>query len=79
MNEERIKAFARIADIHAYSISDADPSVNWYKVRDEKFAEMLVRECADLADLADLADVHKCQWIGGNILTYFGLKYERTS
>ena len=46
MNEERIKAFADHADRYAYSISDADPSVNWYKVRDEKFAELIATYCA---------------------------------
>ena len=35
-----------------------------------KFAELLIRECADIADLAD---ENKCEWIGGNILTHFGV------
>jgi hypothetical protein len=37
----------------------------------EKFAELVVRECADIADLAD---ENKCEWIGGNILTHFGVE-----
>jgi len=36
----------------------------------EKFAELIVRECAKVADLAD---ENKCEWIGGNILTHFGV------
>jgi hypothetical protein len=47
MNEQRIKSFADHADRYAYSISDSDPSVNWYTVRDQKFAELLIRECAN--------------------------------
>jgi len=37
----------------------------------EKFAELIVRECAKIADVAD---VNKCEWIGGNILTHFGVE-----
>ena len=37
----------------------------------QKFAELIVRECAEIADLAD---ENKCEWIGGNILTHFGVK-----
>ena len=37
----------------------------------ERFAELIVRECARVADLAD---ENKCEWIGGNILTHFGVE-----
>ena len=37
----------------------------------EKFAELIVRECAEVADIAD---ENKCEWIGGNILTHFGVE-----
>ena len=37
----------------------------------EKFAELIVRECAKVADIAD---ENKCEWIGGNILTHFGVE-----
>ncbi len=37
----------------------------------DKFAELIVRECAKIADVAD---ENKCEWIGGNILTHFGVK-----
>ena len=36
----------------------------------EKFAALIVRECAKVADIAD---ENKCEWIGGNILTHFGV------
>jgi len=37
----------------------------------EKFAQLIVRECAHVADVAD---ENKCEWIGGNILTHFGVE-----
>jgi hypothetical protein len=37
----------------------------------EKFAQLIVRECARVADAAD---ENKCEWIGGNVLTHFGVK-----
>lgn len=37
----------------------------------EKFAELIVRECAKIADSADESP---CEWIGGNILTHFGVE-----
>ena len=37
----------------------------------EKFAELIIRKCAKVADLAD---ENKCEWIGGNILTHFGVE-----
>ena len=37
----------------------------------EKFAELIVRECAKIADIADES---KCEWIGGNILIHFGVE-----
>jgi hypothetical protein len=36
-----------------------------------KFVELIVRECAKIADVAD---ENKCEWIGGNILTHFGVE-----
>ena len=37
----------------------------------EEFAQLIVRECARVADVAD---ENKCEWIGGNILTHFGVE-----
>lgn len=37
----------------------------------EKFAELIVQECARVADVAD---ENKCEWIGGNVLTHFGVE-----
>ena len=38
---------------------------------DQKFAELIVRECAKVADRAD---ENGCECIGGNILIHFGVK-----
>ena len=46
-----------------------DP-MNWQTVADE-FAELIVRECANVADRAE---ENGCEWIGGNILIHFGVK-----
>ena len=37
----------------------------------QSFAESIVQECARVADLAD---ENKCEWIGGNVLTHFGVE-----
>ena len=37
----------------------------------EKFAELIIKECAKIADSADES---ACEWIGGNILTHFGVE-----
>ena len=37
----------------------------------QKFAELIVRECAKIADIAE---ENKCEWIGGNVLTHFGVE-----
>ena len=37
----------------------------------EYFAELIVKECAKVADIAD---ENKCEWIGGNVLTHFGVE-----
>ena len=37
----------------------------------KKFAELIVKECAKIADSADES---ACEWIGGNILTHFGVE-----
>jgi len=40
-------------------------------ISQQRFAELIVKECAKVADLAD---ENKCEWIGGNILTHFGVE-----
>ena len=44
---------------------------DWEFIFRKKFAELIVRECAKIADSADES---ACEWIGGNILTHFGVE-----
>ena len=44
---------------------------HWDMPECKKFAELIVQECAKVADIAD---ENKCEWIGGNILTHFGVE-----
>lgn len=44
--------------------------IGYYFFDREKFAELIIKECSKIADLAD---ENKCEWIGGNILTHFGI------
>ena len=36
----------------------------------QKFAELIVKECADIGDIADDSGI----WVGGTILTHFGVE-----
>jgi hypothetical protein len=73
---ERIKELAEQSGIHFHKGGTLDAGPNgiakFVLYSDmEKFAELIVRECAKIADDCDEL---KCEWIGGNILTYFGVK-----
>jgi hypothetical protein len=80
---ERIKELALQAGEYVNSVYKApirsktpgkiweDGYAPWDVQFNEKFAELIVRECAHIADLAD---ENKCEWIGGNILTHFGVE-----
>jgi hypothetical protein len=57
---------ARIKD--HWSIDEGRYLTNY--LDEKKFAELIVRECAKIADIAD---ENKCEWIGGNVLTHFGV------
>jgi hypothetical protein len=73
---ERIKELAEQANAHetghAYYRGEKKPenAVTLHSVDLELFAELIVRECAKIADSADES---ACEWIGGNILTHFGV------
>ena len=70
---ERIRQLAEQANELDYKTFDEynHQTVQHYKFNKEKFAELIVRECAKIADIAD---ENKCEWIGGNILTHFGVQ-----
>jgi hypothetical protein len=42
---ERIKQLADNATHYANGVCDADANADWYEIRDQKFAELIVREC----------------------------------
>ena len=64
---ERIKELADKAKMSTYLLAYGVE----FNISIEKFAELIVRECAKIADIAD---ENKCEWIGGNILTHFGVE-----
>jgi hypothetical protein len=66
---ERIRELAEQAEKYADDNFKGEPTYS--EAYDSKFAELIVRECAKVADLAD---ENKCEWIGGNILTHFGVE-----
>jgi hypothetical protein len=53
---ERIQKLADNATHYANGVCDADPNADWYETRDQKFAELIVRECANICD----ADYARC-------------------
>ena len=65
MNERLENLFEQAFE---YARTESDERSNRAVV--EKFAELIVRECAKIADVAD---ENQCEWIGGNILTHFGV------
>ena len=70
---ERIKQLAEQAGLRFTQLMSNPmvPVVDGKETELEKFAELIVRECAKIADIADAT---KCEWIGGNILTRFGVE-----
>ena len=67
---ERIKLLATQAANYANTYDDAGADI-WFEMYNQKFAELLVRECARIADMVS---ENKVEWVGGNILVYFGVK-----
>ena len=68
MNEQ-IKQLAIQAKLISAEPNGFDPTR--LSMSQQKFAELIVKECAKIADVAD---ENECEWIGGNILTHFGVK-----
>ena len=69
---ERIKLLAEQAESSRLEYNSATMMTERIQEFDkEKFAELIVRECAKIADVAD---ENECEWIGGNILTHFGVE-----
>lgn len=71
---ERIEELEKQATTVVEGWSDENGTTRYYEFNREKFAELIIKECAKIADLAD---ENKCEWIGGNILTHFGVTDDR--
>lgn len=72
MNQRAIELYQQ-AVTFAYNTAgdDASKGTILESLTAGKFAELIVRECVKIADLAD---ENGCEWIGGNILTHFGVE-----
>ena len=70
---ERIRELAEQAGLRFTQLMSNPmvPVVDGKETDLEKFAELIVQECAKIADIADES---KCEWIGGNILIHFGVE-----
>jgi len=59
MKNDRIKQLAEQANADADWSLDTDPRVNWYEVRDERFAELVRQDereaCAKLCEIYSMA------------------------
>jgi hypothetical protein len=73
---ERIKEIAKQADAYAYGFTDTDPSANWYETRDQKFAELIVWECAGVAEVSMPINSHPDDrlTVKNNVLKHFGVE-----
>ena len=75
---KRIKKIIEQAWVEANLACNQDPKANWAEIRDEKFAELIVRECLEVVrqsddecyDEWDYADRDLC----GIIEEHFGVK-----
>lgn len=72
MNEQ-IRELARQADVWAREIVPDLREIPIYnKIRDEKFAELIVRECCDIADEVERADMDS--YVSKYIKAWFGVE-----
>lgn len=76
LSKSRFKEHSELAKEYALDamikITDKEEALKVYaESYDTKFAELIVRECARIADMVS---ENKVEWVGGNILVYFGLK-----
>ena len=78
MNEQRIREIANESSYHAENSVDYYSGIvdglTWeakiLKVRDLKFAELIVRECADIATI----NQHEWHSAGSYVLKHFGVE-----
>ena len=66
---ERIQEYANAAEIHADGFGDRYTPI-WFQFYNEKFSELIVRECADWIDRQDES---RCPyWI--DLIEHFGVE-----
>ena len=66
---ERIKQLATQAANYANTYDDAGADI-WFEMYNQKFAELIVRECADIADTAE-------PFLSSDLIKkHFGVDYE---
>jgi hypothetical protein len=70
---ERIKELSRVAHSAADSTYAQAPDAIWLKEYNKKFAELIVRECANAADMAQDAG---CEYAGDYVAEYMGFGQE---
>ena len=64
----------RIKELYIQTANETADGKEWAiggLLNAKRFAELIIRKCAARADVA--AGNH-CEWIGGNILVYFGVE-----
>jgi hypothetical protein len=73
----QIQQLAEQALEYAQKNQSADIPRHWFRLYNEKFADMIVRECAEIAKLTedDDGDDYKSgrSWAGIDILKHFGV------
>jgi hypothetical protein len=74
---DRIYNLSLQADQYAHSICDRDEHADWYQTRDQKFAELIVRECIDIASQEDfdvmMKEGYPCSQTAKKIKEHFGV------
>lgn len=66
---QRIKQLADNATHYANDVCDTDANADWYETRDQKFAELIIRECAEVA-----SDYDGASYVGAAIEKHFGVE-----
>jgi hypothetical protein len=75
MNKQ-IKELVIQADKYANDICDTDANADWYDTRDEKFAQLIVAECAKviLETPVDYMEIDTMHRIRDSVKNHFGVE-----
>jgi hypothetical protein len=75
MNKQ-IKELVIQADKYANDICDTDANADWYDTRDEKFAQLIVAECAKviLETPVDYMEIDTMHRIRDSVKKHFGVE-----